>query len=719
MKLCVIWSMHRPNGWHPTQRQFALPWNRIQALRYHLPFLRLAEEFPAAPLTIAISPDLLRRLEQSTMQATRESMLDIHRKPAADLRAAEIADLVGLAFSATPEALTKPFPQWHSLWLRWKSHRGIDSRLIETISKEDLQNLQVLVQLGWLDESLQARAPELVRKARAGESFQPDDAASMVDLQLEAMRECLQLLRQRCGAGEIEYLGAPLHRTVVPLLSGEAADFSYPEDARVQLVRGPRVHYKNFGAWPSILYLPEGAFCAQTSALLPEVCIRTAVASSRVLAESLGRLPSPREMGACWRNLGNELVFTHAEIEGQLRNVYPHLSAKDSLDDLRRQVDSFARECQDENAALTFEVDLSMDGPLDSASRKAFWRGVLSWLAGSQPKETSALVGGSTLKDAIPAMPHRKLDTVRGFSRRARGFAAWSAEARPLYWKALKYAREQFQNVRAWKTLPPERLTDARASVMVLESADWVAAMERGLDAFTQRKTEELFRAHLDCVCRCLDVPRPPWFKDELLPCQVKVTSIGPSLEISPTIDGKASSYHSWSGSGFFRNREENGCSRDVLRRLGGVYFGADSVHAYFRVELPAPAREMLQQFELQGVLHARDGEQMVSWFRIAVSVNGETRLDLRLAVPASLKESEQALAVVDDVADLRLPLSGLGMRLGEVLRFQISLWEHDNAVASAPTLGWEEFMVEDRITYVSDSERSLIPAEWGAALSP
>lgn len=716
MKLCVIWNMHRPNGWHPTLRQFTLPWNRIHTLRYYLPFLRLTEEFPDLPLTVAVSPDLLRRLEQSTMKAARESMLDIHRKAAVDLRAAEIADLVGLAFSATPEAIAKPFPQWHSLWLRWRAHRGIDSRFIETLSESELQNLQALVQLGWMDESLQARVPELARKARAGEDFQPEDAARLVDLQLEGMLECLQLLRERCGAGEIEYLGAPLHRAVVPLLRGEATGYSYPEDARTQLVRGPRLHYLNFGAWPSILYLPEGGFCAQTAALLPEVCIRVAVASSRVLAESLGHLPTERELGACWRYRGDELVFTHAEIEGQMRFVYPRLSAEKALGDLWRQVDAMAQGCPDENAALTLEIDLSLDGPSGHEERKTFWRGVLSRLAGLQPEGASASVRGSTLKDAIPSMPHRALETVRGSSRRARGLASWSAEAKPFYWKALTHAREQFQNVRAWKTLSPERLTDAKASILVLESADWMAAMEAGLDAFTQRKTEDLFRAHLDCVYRRLDVPRPPWFQEALLPCEVKVTSIGPSLDISPALDGKASSYHTWSGSGFFRNREEGGCSRDTLRQLSGVYFGADSVNAYFRVALPAPAREMLREFELQGVLHAREGEQMVSWFRIAVSADGETRLDARLAVPASGGDMGQGLAVVDDVADLRLPLSGLGVRLGEVLRFQVSLWEHDNAVASAPTLGWEEFMVDDHVTYVGDAARTLDPADWGVA---
>ncbi len=714
MRLCVIWNLHQPNGWHPTQRQFTLPWTRIHTLRYYLPFLRMSEEFPGVPLTVAISPDVLRRLEQSTLKATRESMLDIHRKAVADLRPAEIADLVGLAFSATPEAITQPFPQWHALWLRWEAQRGIDSRFIETLSKAELEDLQALVQLGWLDESLQARVPELTRKARAGERFQQEDAVRLVDLQLEAMLECLQLLRERCRAEEIEYLGAPLHRTVVPLLCGEAAGYSCPEDARTQLVRGPRVHYLNFGSWPGVMYLPEGGLNADTAALLPQVCMHRAVASSRVLAASLGHLPSELELSTCWRHPGSELVFTHAEMEDQIRFVYPYLSAEKGLEDLWRRVDAVAKACPD--GTLSFEIDLSADGPRDLAGRKAFWRGVLARLAGQRTESASIPVQGSTLKDAIPAMPHRVLDSLRGYSRRTRGFAAWSAEAKPLYWKVLKHAREQFQNVRAWKTLAPERLTDAKASLLVLESAEWMAAMETGLDAFTQRKTEELFRAHIDCIYRSLDLPRPPWFAEALLPCEVKVTSIGPSQDISPPLDGKASSYHSWSGSGFFRNREEGGCTRDTLRQLSGVYFGADSANAYFRVALPAPAREMLRNFELQGVLHAREGEQMVSWFCIAITADGETRLAWRQAVPRSEQETEKAHAVVDDVADLSLPLGGLGVRLGDVLRFQVSLWEHGNAVASAPTLGWEEFLVDDHITYESDTIHAPDPTDWGAA---
>jgi hypothetical protein len=121
----------------------------------------------------------------------------------------------------------------------------------------------------------------------------------------------------------------------------------------------------------------------------------------------------------------------------------------------------------------------------------------------------------------------------------------------------------------------------------------------------------------------------------------------------------------------------------------------------------------MLQDFELQGVLHASEGEQTVSWFRVARNKAGETQFDVRLAVPAG-QRVEPSHVAVDDVVDLQFPLSGLGVRLGELLRFQVSLWEHGNAVASAPTLGWEEFLVGDHLTYEGDVARSRSPMDWG-----
>jgi hypothetical protein len=239
--------------------------------------------------------------------------------------------------------------------------------------------------------------------------------------------------------------------------------------------------------------------------------------------------------------------------------------------------------------------------------------------------------------------------------------------------------------------------------------------MEAGLDAFTRRRTEELLRAHLENVYRMLEMERPAALGQALFPCQPRITSIAPSQEIQPVLDGRRSSYSSWNGSGYFRARQEGICAGDTWRQISELYFGADGVYVYLRAALPLRAAEMLEQFELQGVLHAADSEQTVTWFQLQCR-QGETQLRTRLAVPTSTRAEEQPLAVVDEVADLRIPLSALGVQLGEVLRLQVSLWERGNAVAAAPPLGWEEFVIGDRLemdglpaSYVADERRPVL----------
>src|SRR5690606_10556174 len=126
----------------------------------------------------------------------------------------------------------------------------------------------------------------------------------------------------------------------------------------------------------------------------------------------------------------------------------------------------------------------------------------------------------------------------------------------------------------------------------------------------------------------------------------------------------KRSSASSWSGSGFFRAREEGGSHGDSWRQISELHYGADGVYVFLRTALPLPANEMLEQFALQGVLHAADGAQAVTWFQICRK-QGKTELITRLAVPLTERKEEEPLAVVGDVVDLRIPLSSLGVRLG------------------------------------------------------
>ena len=86
--------------------------------------------------------------------------------------------------------------------------------------------------------------------------------------------------------------------------------------------------------------------------------------------------------------------------------------------------------------------------------------------------------------------------------------------------------------------------------------------------------------------------------------------------------------------------------------------------------------------------------------------------------MPPADRVEERPMASVDEVADLRFPLSALGVRLGEVLCFQVSLWEKGNVVTSAPPLGWEQFEVGDWMSRDESSADNARTATRTAALA-
>ncbi|MCW5963409.1 MAG: hypothetical protein KIT83_05175 [Bryobacterales bacterium] len=694
MKLCLIWKLHQPNSWHPRQARYTLPWMRIQTLRAYAPLLRMALEPWAFPVTLAVSPELLEFLEYCSLEGQRDLLLELHCKPAEQLRPADVDELLAFAFEAGSKSLAAPFPRYAAYFRKWQAMRGNIRRLRESLSTEDLQDLQGLSQLAWLDAELQQQAQPALALAREGRALVHHHAVAIAELQWRALRDFLRHLQSACGSGQVEYLGGALHQAILPLLAGMVDDFRYAEDGRAQIVRGPRVHYRHFGLWPPVLHLAEGAWSTECATLMAQSCLDWAIVSSRVLEKSLCRSASASERTASWSHRGRTLRFTDAGLSGRFRFVYPALDPQIAFEDFCGRVKQIAAEAEgdggaSDEAVLVVEIHPALGAGDDPERAMKLWRQLLQ----SLPREQD--VEGTRLDRTFRTASAKPLTEVVSWTERARGFARWLPAAHPVYWGLLRHARRQFQNVRAWKTLSPESLAAARGSLLALESKDWVDCMEAGLDPFTRRRSEELLRAHFEMVYRKLEIDRPPELAEALFPCETRITSIGPSRDITPVLDGKRSSYNSWSGSGYFRARQEGICAGDSWRQISELYFGADGVCVYVRTALPLPAAEMLEQFELQGVLHAADGEQTVTWFQVRQQ-EGETKLTTRLAVPPATRVEEQPLAIVGEVVDLRIPLSALGIRLGEVLRLQVSLWEQGNAVAAAPPLGWEEFVVGD-----------------------
>jgi|GEM_PF-2875834 len=702
MRLCFVWQLHQLPGWHPRLANYTLPWARIQTLRAHAPLLDIALQDGAAPFCIAISPDLLQFLNRILLEGRCDAMLDLHQKTAERLSPAEIESLVSFAFEAGTAQLAAPYPRYAALFARWESMRGNRHRLQKSLSMQDLQDLQVLTQLAWLSPTLQTQSGDIFLAATAGEAQTHEQALALASLQIQALRDYLETLRGACRTHRVEYLGGALHQALLPMLTDEVPGFCYPDDARTQIVRGPRVHCRIFGERPPVLHLAEGALSSGTLEAMQSVGLEWSVSGSHVLRKCLGRTPTAAESVACWSHGTQRILFSQTELFGLFRFVYPLMNAERAYLDFQGRLETIRREAADADGALIVQIHPKIDPSSSVREMLSLWRKLLHQAQHETGFEPSRIE--TIFQEAKP----QPLPELVSWTGRPRGFARWAPESQPLFWKLLRDARSQFQKVRAWKILEPSQLNAARDALLALESKDWVDCLGREQDPWTQRHTEELLRAHFETVYRSLDLERPTELKTLSFSDGTRITSIGPSRSIRPQLDGKRSSYTSWSGSGYFRERPDVGSLSDTWRQISELYYGSDGAYVYLRTALPMPAREMLNEFALQGVLHAMDSTQAVSWFQIEHR-NGETQLTTRLAVPPSARKEEQPQAVVDDVVDLRIPLSALGLRLGEVLRFQVSLWEQGNAVAAAPPLGWEEFVVED----------SALSTEWESSTLP
>jgi alpha-amylase/alpha-mannosidase (GH57 family) len=710
VRLCLIWKLHQLPGWNPKQSHYTLPWARIQTLRAYAPLLKLAAEAGTGPLTLAPSPDLLHFLEHCVATGKSDTMLDLHCKPAEHLQDGEIHHLLSFAFDAASPQLSKPFPRYAALFEKWQAMRGNIHRLKAAVTREDVQDLQVLTQLAWMPEDLQQRANSCLEAARWGDRLTHEQAVEVAALQLQGLKEFRDALVREChhapsSLQKVECLAGTMHQCILPLLAGEIAGFECLDDARAHVVRGTLTLKEQLGEGDPVVHMAEGALCTRTAALLEQCELRWGVVSSQVLEHSLGHPLSAAELTSTWSYKHLSFLFVDSELTGRFRFLYPQLSAEAAFADFCSRVRTVAQEVPPGEGTLVVEIRPMLGPQSQYEESLALWRKLLRDAHAEAGVDACGI--GAAFRDSSP----RRLSRIVAWTDRRRGFARWSPESHPLYWRLLQEARREFQNARAWRSLSPEQLNTARDALLALESKDWADSMEGEHDPWTKQRTEELLKANFEAVYRALDLERPVALTHALFPPEVRITSIGPSQNITPRMDGKRSSSSGWIGAGFFRAREENYGLGDSWRQIRELHYGDDGVYVYLRVALPLPAVEMLEQFAVQGVLHGVEGTHSVTWFQVCRK-QGQAELITRLAVPLGTRQEEQPLAAVEDVVDLRIPLSALGVRLGEVLRLQVSLCERGNAVAAAPPLGWEEFKVGDAYSY-SDDTPTVTEAVW------
>ncbi|MBI4552241.1 MAG: hypothetical protein HY710_08260, partial [Candidatus Latescibacteria bacterium] len=269
-------------------------------------------------------------------------------------------------------------------------------------------------------------------------------------------------------------------------------------------------------------------------------------------------------------------------------------------------------------------------------------------------------------------------------------FATWIGHPeKNAGWECLDAARHALiEHDRA--AVRPEdhrRLQDAWESLFIAEGSDWFWWYGDDHSSLNDEEFDALFRTHVANVYRSIGASVPERLLRPIRQPRVIQPTRLPMGPISPSLDGRATSYYEWLPAGYYDVRGGRGSMHQAETFLKRVHYGFDAERMYLRVDTAAPlADEACQTLQLQFL-------RPVS-HRLVIGRLPDGQFTL------STDGDDSALSgvtwAVGRVVELAIPLAALHARPAETIQVELAVYQDESEVERWPRAGVVQFTVPD-----------------------
>jgi hypothetical protein len=278
-----------------------------------------------------------------------------------------------------------------------------------------------------------------------------------------------------------------------------------------------------------------------------------------------------------------------------------------------------------------------------------------------------------TVSEGLRRMAPERLDYIFPGSWINANFDVWiGAEEDNEAWTQLLRARSTYD---AAANMPEDRKKMAFEELMIAEGSDWCWWYGDDHNSDHDREFDDLFRRHVRNIYRALGLPIPEdLFVTNITTLPPKVTLLPPTGPTAPLIDGRESSYFEWLGAGEVTPSATAGAMHQVAavgQRIAGVRFGFGDDALCLQVATAEPLTDSL----------AEGGELTIAFLEppgTRIAVNGAHRggTVFRRTDDGTWLETpwRDLRAVVEAVAELKIPFERLGLREHAELAFVVTL---------------------------------------------
>jgi len=710
--------MHQPYYKDPETGSYILPWVRLHAIKDYAALPVIFRGHPGVRHTVNLVPSLLVQVRDYVENGADDVFLSVSRKNALDLTKEENEFLLRNFFSAYAPTMILPQPRFADLFRR---HEAALHSLAKNnggpggYGASEYTDLATLFNLTWFHPLFREEDPELSRLWRKGSGYTEREKHYVLDHQIEVMGRVIDEYRKLSREDGGELSSTPMYHPILPLLidNQSALDalpgaslpglpFSWPADARTQLVRGREVFHDLFGADPAGLWPSEGSISPAALEMACETGFRWAATDEILLARAFGKtvrrdpegIPVEpdwfyRPYAAVTKSGSIPVFFRDHHLSDLIGFEYSRWDAHDAannfIHNIKRISDKLLSVTQG-NSGDDYVIPVILDG--ENAweyfhdSGVTFLNVLLSKLEQLRPD-----IEFITLSDALDGVGEiRELPSIPTGSWIDGTFRIWIGHPEDhAAWEMLSRARILLDSKEKTPVKEePSSLEKAREYLLVAEGSDW--CWWYGDDHYTPHGPEfdRLFRNNIKAAYKEMGVVPPdstgiPIIRSDRI-LQEKNGIPAPRSYIHPRIDGEVTSYFKWNSamkvvpaSGF-----------GTMHRAGHMllscfYYGFSADEIFFRFDMDNVAVENVHEIELEILFQLKS----LKFHSIIGPMNGRLNYSfVKIGEPGARTSSAEARptdpgtvrAAYAKVLELAIPFDALHCRNDERLEFFVTI---------------------------------------------
>ncbi len=662
IKVAILWHQHQPLYRSPRTGRYALPWVRLHALKDYYDMAALVSEFPGLRVTFNLVPSLLDQIDDYVAGGAIDAVIDLARRPAADLDEAERLLMLDLFFSVPYRTLIAPWPRYAALYHR-RGPKRRDTTYRDALPRfgaGDLRDLQVWFHLAWCGPTLRAR-PEIRELFRKASGFTEAEKTALLAMLHEFIGEAIPMHRRLQDRGLAELSCSPYYHPILPLLCDVASareavpdlplpglPYAHPEDAEAQVREAVASHAARFGSPPAGMWPSEGSLSVETVAILGRCGIRWAASDEAVLRASVRSADDAGLIYRPWRlePAGADspaLFFRDRKLSDRIGFTYatwrPERAVADFLSRLRR----IGERAPGAVVSVILDGENAWEYYPDNGA--PFLRALYGALTSADDIETVTF-SGALEAAGEPA----RLEGLRAGSWIGGSLTTWIGHPeKNRAWELLSAARNKVAETLGHGPGPkPFSAEPVWRSLAAAQGSDWFWWLgddhTSEQDAIFDAAFRELVRACYEAVGA-----EPPRTLDEpIRRTRVRAWSL-PTGPVRPELDGVISDWFEWLGAGECDAGAAQGAMHEGAGLIRRVAFGTDGRSLFVRVD---PDRG-----DLAGLLASVDPGRLV----VGLTAPRSITIPFRLEAGRVVCEDPTARFGAGRVLEVEIPLQAAG----------------------------------------------------------